>query len=48
MSRAIAVYGILAVLAPILPGCADFKKDFLCRPDGHCVNAGRAPTNIGP
>jgi hypothetical protein len=22
-----------------LPACTDFKKDFLCRPAGHCVNA---------
>jgi hypothetical protein len=22
-----------------LPVCTDFKKDFLCRPAGHCVNA---------
>ena len=29
-----------------LPACTDFKKDFLCRPDGHCVNAvaGHTPT----
>src|SRR5262249_18585289 len=29
-----------------LPACTDFKKDFLCRPDGHCVDAraGHTPT----
>jgi hypothetical protein len=48
MCRAIEVYGIVAILVLILSACADFKKDFLCRPDGHCVNAGRMPTNIGP
>jgi hypothetical protein len=48
MYRAISVFGIVALLVLMLPACADFKKDFLCRPDGHCVNAGRAPTNIGP
>jgi len=35
----IALYGIVVGLALALSGCGDFKKDFLCRPDGHCVNA---------
>jgi hypothetical protein len=48
MYRTISAFGIVALLVLMLPACADFKKDFLCRPDGHCVNAGRAPTNIGP
>jgi hypothetical protein len=33
------LYGIVAGLVLALPACADFKKDFLCRPAGHCVNA---------
>jgi hypothetical protein len=37
--RAIGGYGIVAVLVLILPACTDFKKDFLCRPEGHCVDA---------
>ena len=39
---AIAVGLVLA-----LPACTDFKKDFLCRPDGHCVNAPDHSTNYG-
>jgi hypothetical protein len=34
-----ALYGIVVGLALTLPACADFKKDFLCRPAGHCINA---------
>ena len=37
--RTIGVYMFVALLALILSGCADFKKDFLCRPEGHCVDA---------
>ena len=48
MYRVIRAFGIVALLVLMLPACADFKKDFLCRPDGHCINAGRAPTNNGP
>ena len=33
------LYGIAVGLLLTLPACADFKKDFLCRPSGHCVNA---------
>jgi len=35
----------------ILTACTDFqdfKKNFLCRPDGHCVNASSGHTGIGP
>jgi hypothetical protein len=32
-------YGIVAGLVLALPACTDFKKDFLCRPAGHCVDA---------
>jgi hypothetical protein len=32
-------YGIVVGLVLALPACTDFKKDFLCRPAGHCVNA---------
>jgi len=28
------------------PACADFKKDFLCRPNGICVNATAGHTGI--
>jgi len=35
----ITLYGIVVGLALALSGCGDFKKDFLCRPEGHCVNA---------
>jgi hypothetical protein len=31
-----------------LPACTDFKKDFLCRPDGICVNASPGHTGVGP
>jgi hypothetical protein len=33
------LYGIVVGLVLALPACADFKKDFLCRPAGQCVNA---------
>ena len=33
------LYGIVMGLVLTLPACTDFKKDFLCRPEGHCVNA---------
>jgi hypothetical protein len=48
MYPAIRAFWIVALLVLMLSACADFKKDFLCRPDGHCINAGRAPTNTGP
>jgi hypothetical protein len=31
-----------------LPACADFKKDFLCRPNGICPNVQSGHTGIGP
>ena len=37
--RKIVFYGIVAGLVLALPACTDFKKDFLCRPAGHCVDA---------
>ena len=37
--RITVLYGIVVGLLLALPACADFKKDFLCRPSGHCVNA---------
>jgi hypothetical protein len=37
--RRILLYGTLLGLVLALPACADFKKDFLCRPEGHCVDA---------
>ncbi len=33
------LYGIVVGLVLALPACTDFKKDFLCRPAGHCVDA---------
>jgi hypothetical protein len=44
--RATALYGIVPGLVLILPACADFKKDFLCRPNGICVNATAGHTGI--
>jgi hypothetical protein len=47
LSRSILFCRIVVIsLTLALPGCTDFKKDFLCRPDGHCVNAiaGHTPT----
>jgi hypothetical protein len=48
--RITVAYAIVLGLALMLPACADFdfKKDFLCRPDGHCVNATAGHTGIGP
>ena len=37
--RKILLYPIFVGLALTLSACTDFKKDFLCRPEGHCVNA---------
>ena len=50
MWRITALFGIVLGLVLMLPACAnfDFKKDFLCRPDGHCVNATAGHTGIGP
>ena len=50
MWRIAALFGIVLGLVLMLPACAnfDFKKDFLCRPDGHCVNATAGHTGIGP
>ena len=42
----IVLYGIVAGLVLMLTACADFKKDFLCRPDGHCVNARAGHTGV--
>ena len=39
VSRITVLYGIVVGLALALPACTDFKKDFLCRPTGHCVDA---------
>jgi len=40
LSRSILLRRIVVIgLTLALPACADFKKDFLCRPDGHCVDA---------
>jgi len=37
--RKIVLCGIVLGLVLALPACTDFKKDFLCRPAGHCVDA---------
>jgi len=37
LCRKILLYGIVVGLG--LTACTDFKKDFLCRPAGHCVDA---------
>jgi len=42
------LYGIVAGLLLALPACTDFKKDFLCRPAGHCVDAPDGGHGIGP
>jgi len=44
--RITALYGIVPGLVLMLPACADFKKDFLCRPNGICVNATAGHTGI--
>jgi hypothetical protein len=33
------LYEIAVGLALALPACTDFKKDFLCRPAGQCMDA---------
>jgi hypothetical protein len=44
--REIVLYGLLVGLGLTLSGCGgDFVKDFLCRPDGHCVDAPDRNTN---
>jgi hypothetical protein len=42
------LYGIVAGLVLALPACTDLKKDFLCRPAGHCVDAPDGGHGIGP
>jgi len=42
------LYGIVLGLALMLSSCTDLKKDFLCRPEGHCVNAPDGGHGIGP
>jgi hypothetical protein len=37
LCRKIVLYAIVIGLG--LAACTDFKKDFLCRPAGQCVNA---------
>jgi hypothetical protein len=44
----IVLYGIVVALVLTLAACEDFKKNFLCRPDGHCVNAPDGGHGIGP
>ena len=42
----IVVIGLMLALSACAPDF-DFKRDFLCRPDGHCVNASPGHTGIG-
>jgi hypothetical protein len=44
----IVLYRIVVALVLTLTACEDFKKNFLCRPDGHCVNAPDGGHGIGP
>ena len=46
--RKIVRYGTVAGLFLTLTACTDFKKDFLCRPQGICVNAPDGGHGIGP
>jgi len=46
--RITVLYGIVLGLVLTLPACTDFKKDFLCRPEGICVNAPDGGHGIGP
>jgi hypothetical protein len=45
--RKIVLYGLVVGLVLTLSACSgsDFMKDFLSRPDGHCVNAPDRNTN---
>jgi hypothetical protein len=43
--REIVLYGLVVGLVLTLSACGDVMKDFLCRPDGHCVNAPDRNTN---
>jgi len=45
--RKIVLQAIVVGLILTLSACADVMKDFLCRPDGHCVNAPDRNTNYG-
>ena len=42
----LVVIGWILALSACAPDF-DFKRDFLCRPDGHCVNASPGHTGIG-
>ena len=44
----ILLYPIFVGLALTLSACTDLKKNFLCRPDGVCVNAPDGGHGIGP
>ena len=46
--RITVLYGIVLGLVLTLPACTDFKKDFLCRPEGICVNAPDGGHGVGP
>jgi len=44
LGHALSIWFVAALVIAMglvlaLPACTDFKKDFLCRPAGHCVNA---------
>jgi len=46
--RKIWLCQIVVGLVVALLACTDFKKDFLCRPNGICVNASDGGHGIGP
>jgi hypothetical protein len=43
--RKILLYGLVVGLVLTLSACSDFVKNFLCYPDGHCVDAPDRNTN---
>ena len=46
--RNIVLYRVLVGLILTISACADLKKDFLCRAEGHCVDAPDGGHGIGP
>jgi hypothetical protein len=46
--RKIVLYPIFVGLALTFLACTDLEKNFLCRPDGHCIRAPDGGHGIGP
>ena len=44
----ISLCWVVVALVLTLPARTEFKKDFLCRPEGHCVNAADGVHGVGP